>query len=167
MWSPDETPTLSLEQFAKIRGKSVRETKGDMEEYWRLKQGRALQIEKKAAEIRHKRGPARISEALDGAFPQIAMSKTRFIELYRASKMEKGCKGGELLGEESDFTQWLLKRDDMEHLRVKLAKTTNKVGWMPTVAANRQARLDNAFDYGKRERAGRAILDPSTGGWLP
>jgi hypothetical protein len=163
MWSEDEKPQLSIGELANYLGKSLKDTKAIVEDYNRVKDGQALQIEKKAAEIRYRQGPRRVNENLGDAFPEISMSKRRWLQLFRASKVEKGDRGGSLLGEDSDFTDWLLRRPDMEHLKVTLAKTTNKIGWTSPLV---NARLSNAADFGRRERAGRAILDPTTGGWL-
>lgn len=163
MWSESEIPELSLEGLAKFLGKTVRDTKEMMENADRIADGRAEEVEKRAAVMRHRQGPRRVVEALGDARPHISMSKRRWLKLHRASKMEKGDKGGSLLGENSDFSEWMLKRPDLEHLRVTLAKTTNRIGWAPPLA---QARLSNAADFGRRERAGRAILDPTTGGWV-
>ncbi len=166
MWSESETPALSIEQLAKHLRKSVAETKAIMEEYWRIKNAKAELVEKKAAEYRYKRGPARVNEELGDARPEIAMSRIRWLALHRASMVEKGDKGGSLLSEDSDFIPWLLKRSDMEHLRVKLARKTNGVGYTPALD-NASARLANAAHFGRRERAGQAILDPQTKGWVP
>lgn len=163
MWSESDTPSLTIEQLAKFRGKSVRETKETMEEYWRIKNAKAERIEKRAAEIRYKQGPRRVNEELGDAFPQISMSKIRWLQLHRASMIEKGDKGGSLLSEESDFTEWMLKRPDLEHLRVTLAKTTNKIGWVPPLA---NARLNNAAEHGRKERAGKLIFDTARGAWI-
>lgn len=162
MWSAEQTPTLTIEQLAQLNGKTVRATKEQMEDYWRIKNGKAELIEKRAAAIRHKRGPQRVNEALGDARPTISMSKLRWLQLHRASMIEKGDRGGSLLGENSDFTEWMLKRPDLEHLRVTLAKTTNKIGWTPPLA---NVRLANAADWGRKERAGQTIIDPTTGGY--
>lgn len=187
MWSESETPALSIEQLAKLLGKSVRDTKQMMEDYWRIKNGRAEQIEKKAAEFRHRRGPMRVNEEMGDARPEISMSRIRWLQLHRASMTEKHDRGGSLLSEDSDFIPWLLKRSDMEHLRVALAKTTNRQAYTSAIenavvtfkrdadrkrvpatpkVENASTRLANAADWGRRERAGTTIRDPQTGGYV-
>lgn len=162
MWSDTTAPELSLPDYAKLLGISVRDAKEKIENEDRLRDGRALEAEKRAAELRYKRGGYRYNHEIDGA-PQIAMSKRRHVKLHRASLMERGCRGGELLGEDCDFTEWMLKRPDMEQCRVILEKTTNKVGWTPPLV---NVRLANAADHGRKERAGRIIFDTARGCWV-
>lgn len=141
-------------------GTSVAEAKRRLEEEDRIKDGLALQSEKRAAIRRSKRG-YRYNHAIDGA-PLHGMSKRRYIKLHRASLMERGCKGGELLSEDSDFTDWMLKRPDMEHCRIVLQKTMNKIGWTPPLT---NARLKNAAEHGRKERAGKLVFDTVKGAW--
>ncbi len=161
MWQDNTAPTLSLPEYAKMLGISVREAKERIENEDRIRDGLALEAEKRAAAVRSKR-VYRHNDALDGA-PVHAMSKRRYVKLHRASLMERGCKGGELLSEDCDFTEWMLKRPDMEQCKVVLQKTMNKIGWVPPLA---NARLANAAAHGQRERAGRAIFDTARGCWV-
>jgi hypothetical protein len=129
----------------------------------------------------------RVNEAMGDARPEVAMSRIRWLELHRASMVEKGDRGGSLLGDESDFIRWLLKRSDMEHLRVQLAKTTNRQAYTSAIEnaamtfkrdADRKrvpaspvvdqasTRLENAADWGCRERNGTTVLDPKTRGYV-
>lgn len=165
MWSESEEPTLPLHKLAELTGKSVADTKAAVEEDWRIRNEKGRLAEIRAATLRHRQGPRRVREDLGDAYPEIAMSKIRWLQLFRASKIEKNCKGGELLGENSDFVEWALKRPDMEQCKIVLAKTQNKVGWTPNVA-NAATRLTNAAMHGQKERAGRAIFDTEGGRWV-
>ena len=162
MWSDSTAPTLSLADYAKMHGISVAEAKARIEERERIKDGLALRAEKKAAAVRAKRGYL-YNHEIDGA-PLHAMSKRRYVQLHRASMPERGCKGGELLSEDCDFTDWLLKRPDMEHLRVRLEKVMNRLGWNPKLDSA-STRLQNAAKHGRKERAGRLIFDSEKGAW--
>ncbi len=153
MWSDNEQPAVSLETLCLMSGRPVREIKAQLEEYWRFKEAQALRVEKKAAAMRHRQGPRRVVEALGDAHPLVSMSKFRWLQYHRASKIERGDRGGSLLSEESDFISWLLKKPEFEHLRVPLAKITNKVGW--TAAEHRMA---NAADWGRRERNSQTLV---------
>ena len=88
MWNPDAQPTLSLEELSKRLGKSVRETKALMEEYWRVKRGEAYAREKRVAARLHREGPQRRREDMAGAVPVSVMSKLRWLELHRAMGRE-------------------------------------------------------------------------------
>lgn len=165
MWSEHEEPTLPLHKLAELTGKSVAATKAAVEEDWRIRKEKGRRAEIRAAAVRHRQGPRRVREEMGDAYPEIAMSKIRWVELFRASKIERHCKGGELLSEASDFTEWALKRPDMEQCRIVLAKAQNKVGWTPNVG-NAATRLTNAAKHGQKERAGRAIFDTERGCWV-
>lgn len=144
-----------------MMGISVPEAKRRLEEQDRIRDGLALQAEKRAA-VKRSRRIYRHNEELDGK-PVIAMSKRRYIKLHRASLIERDCKGGELLSEDCDFTEWALKRPDMEQCKIVLQKTMNKIGWTPP---NTNARLANAAEHGRRERAGKLVFDTERGAWV-
>lgn len=163
MWSDKTAPTLSLADYAKFMGISVAEAKRRIEERERILDGKALQAEKRAAALRSKR-TYRYNHELDG-MPLVTMSKRRRIQLHRASLAERGCKGGELLGNNSDFLDWLLKRPDMEHLRTRIQKAMNRLGWNPKLESE-STRLANAAAHGRKERAGRIIFDQERGAWV-
>lgn len=155
MWNPDEKPTLSLADFAKELGMSYRNTKAMVEERERLADAKMEQTEKLAAIARYKQGPRRVNEELGDAAPEVAMSRRRWVQLFRASKMQKGCRGGELHNDD-DFVKWLLKR--CETMRIKVACAQNRTGYLPT--------LERAKAWGEKERAGRTLIDPTTGGYV-
>lgn len=165
MWSENEAPTLPLHKFAELQGKSVADTKAAVEESLRIRMELGRRAEIRAAAVRQRQGPRRVREDLGDAYPEIAMSKIRRVLLHRASKVERGAKGGELLGNDSDFTEWMLKRPDMEQCRIVLAKTQNKVGWTPRVS-DASCRLANAASHGAKERAGKIIFDHERKCWL-
>lgn len=166
MWKDNAAPTLSLPDLAKTLGMSFRATKQMVEDNWSKKQVDAEKAEMKAAARRYKQGPRRVNEALGDAVPEYSMSRLRWLELYRASLIEKSAKGGELLND-SDFIKFLLRKK--EWLRIEIAKAQNKVGWTtPTGDLNPQslAGVDTpslviASHHGRKER-GSNLITPAT-----
>ena len=95
------------------------------------------------------------------------MGRRRFVKLHRASMHERGCKGGELLSEDSDLTAWILKQERYAHLRTPLAKNMSTVSLsMPGSNSLANRKLANAADWGRREREGRTLINPITKGYF-
>lgn len=156
MWSDQHAPTLSLGELSDRLGRPFREVKAAVEARWKRMQAAAEKQELKAAAARHRRGPAKVNEEIGEARPLHMMSRLRFIELYRATLIEKGCQGGELLNDE-DFTRFLLKK--LPHLRFEMAKAQNRIGWtQPDGTLNVAALPEDtpslvmAAHHGKMER---------------
>lgn len=154
MWDLNIQPTLSLPDMAKRLGISVAQLKEHLIEQDRARDAKAKQLELRAAAMRHRQGPRRVNEALGDARPEMALSRWNWLQLHRATLHERGAKGGEILNDD-DFVRWALKRN--EHWRIRVACAQNKTGWLPTV--------ERAKQWGERERAGKAKLNPITGGW--
>lgn len=166
MWKDNVAPTLSLPGMAKTLGMSYRATKEMVENNWSRKQVEAEKAEIRAAARRYRQGARKVNEALGDAVPEYSMSRLRWLELYRASLIEKQCSGGELLND-PDFIKFLLRKK--EWLRVEIAKAQNKVGWTtPTGDLNPQAlagvdtpSLVIASHHGRKER-GSTLLTTAT-----
>ncbi len=158
MWSDKEAPTLSLGELSDRLGRPYREVKAAVEERWKRQNAAAEKLELKAAEGLRKRGPARVNEEIGEGRPLHMMSRLRYIQLWRATLIEKGCTGGELLNDD-DFVKFLLKR--LPHLRYEMAKVQNKVGWTKADGSLNVDALPEdtpslviAAHHGQKERGG-------------
>lgn len=158
MWSDKQAPTLSIGELSNRLGRPYREVKAAVEERWKRKQALAAKQELKAAAALHKKGPAKVNEGLGEMKPLHMMSRLRWLELYRATLIEKGCEGGELLNDEH-FTQWMLKK--LPHLRIEMAKAQNRIGWTNSDGSLNVAALPEdtpslviAAHHGQKERGG-------------
>lgn len=142
MWNPDKAPVLGFERLARRHGvaKARRLWEAHKERY-RLEHAKAAAQEKTWAEERARKGP--IVRKDDWIKPAFHIAPITFQELHRSTLGERGCKGGEALGDE-EYMRDFLKRHP-ECAPQKVVTGDIRSGW--------SAQLERAAVFGRCERA--------------
>lgn len=142
MWNPDKAPTLSFERLARkvglVKARAIWDAykrKLEREEH------EATQQERAWAEERHRKGPAVVRNDFD-FYPMFHVSPLTYKKLHRESLSQRGCTGGEVLGD-AEYMRAFLKRNP-ECAPQRIVTGDIRSGWT--------AALEKAAKDGKRER---------------
>jgi hypothetical protein len=143
MWQTDTEPTHSFAKLARQVG--VKKARMQWEFY--AEQHRKGQIEAHVIEQLQAREAAkrdyRWNDIIEGE-PVARFHARTYMDLYRASLPQRGCKGGEYLNDE-DFMKFFLKRN--EQCAIKAKSPHIRDGWTPA--------LEHAAFEGRKEREAR------------
>jgi hypothetical protein len=143
MWNPDKAPVLGFEKLARRVGLAKARAIFDAyREKLRLDNAKAALQEKRAAELRRKRGPLVVRNDFDFA-PAYHMAPITYKQLHRSTLGERGCKGGEVFDDPEMMRDFLKRNPDCAPEKIVTGKIQG--GWT--------ASLEHAAKEGRMHRA--------------
>lgn len=148
MWNPDRAPKLGFEKLAKRIGlhKARRQFEAYAEKL-RIDNARVTQLEKRAAEIRARRGPAVVRNDFDMR-PAYHIAPLTYKQLYRSTLGQRGCKGGEVFDDEEAMRDFLKRHP--ECAPQKIITGDIRSGWTPALEqAAKEGRMHQAMQFAK------------------
>lgn len=146
MWNPDRAPVLGFEKLARRVGlHKARAIFDAYREKLRLDNVRAAQQEKRAAELRRKRGPLVVRNDFDMR-PVYHIAPLTFKQLHRSTLGERGCRGGEIFDDESMLKDFLKRNPDCAPEKVITGDIRS--GWTPSLEqAAKEGRMHRALQH--------------------
>jgi hypothetical protein len=144
MWNPDKAPVLGFDKLARRVGLAkARAIFAAYREKLRIDNARADQQEKRAAEMRRKRGPVVVRNDFDFR-PAYHLAPLSFKQLHRSTLGMRGCKGGEVLDDE-EYMRDFLKRNP-NCAPEKIVTGDIRGGWTPALEqAAKEGRMHRAL----------------------
>jgi hypothetical protein len=143
MWNPDKAPVLGFEKLARRVGLAKARAIFDAyREKLRLDNAKAALQEKRAAELRRKRGPVVVRNDFE-FMPAYHMAPLTYKQLHRSTLGERGCKGGEVFDEPEMMRDFLKRNPDCAPEKIVTGKIQG--GWT--------ASLEHAAKEGRMHRA--------------
>lgn len=143
MWNPAKAPALGFDKLARRVGLAKARAIFDAyREKLRLDNARAAMQEKRAAELRRKRGPIVVRNDFDFA-PAYHMAPLTYKQLHRSTLGERGCRGGEVFDDPEMMRDFLKRNPDCAPEKIVTGKIQG--GWT--------ASLEQAAKEGRMHRA--------------
>lgn len=148
MWNPDKAPVLGFEKLAKRVG--LHKARAIFAAYQRkleIDNHHAAQQEKRAAELRRKRGPVVVRNDFDMA-PAYHIAPLTYKQLYRSTLGERGCKGGKVFDDETMLKDFLKRNPDCAPQKVITGDIRS--GWTAALEqAAKEGRMHRAMQFAK------------------
>jgi len=148
MWNPDKAPALGFDKLARRVGLAKARAIFDAyRQKLRLDNAKAALQEKRAAELRRKRGPLVVRNDFDFA-PAYHMAPLTYKQLHRSTLGERGCRGGEVFDDESLMRDFLKRNPDCAPEKIVTGKIQG--GWTASLEqAAKEGRMHRAMQMAK------------------
>ena len=144
MWNPDKAPALGFDKLARRVGlHKARAIFDAYREKLRIDNARAAKQEKRAAELRRKRGPVVVRNDFDFA-PAYHMAPLTYKQLHRSTLGERGCRGGEMFDDPEMMRDFLKRNPDCAPEKIVTGKIQG--GWTSSLEqAAKEGRMHRAM----------------------
>ena len=148
MWNPDKAPSLGFDKLARRVGLvKARAIFDAYREKLRLDNAKAAIQEKRAAELRRKRGPLVVRNDFDFA-PAYHMAPLTYKQLHRSTLGERGCRGGEVFDDAEMMRDFLKRNPDCAPQKIVTGDIRS--GWTPALEqAAKEGRMHRALQLAK------------------
>lgn len=146
MWNPDKAPVLGFEKLARRVGMhKARAIFAAYKAKLEADNHRAAMQEKRAAELRRKRGPLVVRNDFD-FMPAYHMAPLTFKQLHRSTLGERGCKGGEVFDDPEIMRDFLKRNPDCAPEKIVTGKIQG--GWTDALErAAKEGRMHRAMQH--------------------
>lgn len=144
MWNPDKAPALGFDKLARRVGlHKARRIFDAYREKLRIDHAKVALQEKRAAELRRKRGPLVVRNDFDFA-PAYYMAPLTYKELHRSTLGERGCRGGEVFDDPEMMRDFLKRNPDCAPGKIVTGKIQG--GWTSSLEqAAKEGRMHRAM----------------------
>ena len=148
MWNPDKAPALGFDKLARRVGLAkARAIFAAYKAKLEADNHAATLQEKRAAELRARRGPVVVRNDFDFA-PAYHMAPLTYKQLHRSTLGQRGCKGGEIFDDAEMMRDFLKRNPDCAPQKVVTGKIQG--GWSSALEqAAKEGRMHRAMEMAK------------------